>query len=461
MFGRCRDFLCRIEVDPLYCDLSADPPVPCPEPQQACVTSTCNPVTKHCDRAWLADCCADDGWCTDVDPCTADVCDPVLHTCSHPPLELPAGEVCCYEDANCDEDDPCTFDGCGHNHRCYHGDLWPGELDCPALCELEPDPACDDQSECTLDACVDGACRHTPIYEGCCATDAECASLDRCSAGTCVDGTCQTTWLTTGTDGEPCCLTDLDCDDGLEFCTDVCVGHRCRSYLPPPHTPSFCDTPDGTVDPACYDGNPCKVDLCIQGFCRRLGANEAPPTSRIPSMCCFDDDACAGASICTEDGMCVAAEDAEYWQYLCPYPLVPPPDAAEEGPEVAEETSPGAEPEVLEASPGEPDASDVPPEVDVHVEPLPEPVADVTHDAAPDQTASDLPTDLRPEAADVQHDATDTGVDAVESERGGGGGGCSAAYRPGSPILGPLLLLGLAALAIRRRPLSGAQGPTS
>lgn len=451
---------CHHAADPWYCDPSADPPVPCPAPTSTCEAVTCNPTTNHCERSWLADCCATDAWCIDVDPCTDDVCDPVSHTCSHPPLQLPAGELCCYEDANCDDDDPCTFDECWHDHRCYHYIIPPGYLECPPLCDIDPDPVCDDQSECTLDECVDGFCRHTPVYEGCCATDAECASLDRCSAGTCVDGTCQTTWLTTGTDGEPCCLTDLDCDDGLEFCTDACIGHRCRSYLAPPHTPTFCEAPDATEDPACDDGDPCTLELCFQGFCRPVGVNEAPPDEHIPYHCCIPDQECGPFYVCTELGMCAKAEDAEYWQFLCPGPTEPPPDASEETPEVAEETTPSAEPEILETSPGEPDASDVPPEADVRVEPLPEPVADVTHDAAPDRVASDLPTDLRPEAADVGHDQTAPGVDAAESESGGGGGGCSAADHPRTPVLGPLLLLGLAILAMRKRPLSGARGPT-
>ncbi|MBW1810093.1 MAG: hypothetical protein JRJ87_17990, partial [Deltaproteobacteria bacterium] len=93
--------------------------------------------------------------CTDADPCTTDLCDP-LTGCLSPPA--PDG-------TSCTNHDPCDGEETCRSGVCTNG----APLDC------------DDQNSCTIDSCVPALrCKHEPFPDG-----------DNCGrCGQCLDGVC-------------------------------------------------------------------------------------------------------------------------------------------------------------------------------------------------------------------------------------------------------------------------------
>lgn len=100
--------------------------------------------------------------CDAFNPCTANVCDPVLY-CVFPPAN--AG-------ATCDDADGCTLDD-----RCGTGGTCQGRS------------VCDDQNPCTDDYAsgTSCACSHEPTYPGTLCSDGDlCTTGETCRSGTCV-----------------------------------------------------------------------------------------------------------------------------------------------------------------------------------------------------------------------------------------------------------------------------------
>ena len=157
--------------------------------------------------------------CDDENPCTDDVCDPLVG-CANTPITGPCddgdactdGDVCvgtvCTGDAiSCDDEDPCTDDSCDPATGCAH----------------EPGTApCDDGDPCTVgDVCAGGACAGTPKDCG----DGNPCTGDACEPG----GACVHAWVENGTpcdDGDICTAGDF-CDDGECIQEDVCHGSCC------------------------------------------------------------------------------------------------------------------------------------------------------------------------------------------------------------------------------------------
>jgi len=130
------------------------------------------------------------------------------------------------------------------------GDAGPGDDAGPAC-----PPSCDDEVDCTVDACEMGGCVNTP-------DDDACPGDERCSASLgCVPSRC---------------TTDAECDDG-----SVCNGtERCDASAPG----SGCVPGDALV---CDDGASCTADSC----------------SEAAGGCVFapDDSACGDGVDCTVD----------------------------------------------------------------------------------------------------------------------------------------------------------------
>jgi hypothetical protein len=258
--------------------------------------------------------------CDDLDPCTADSCDPVLG-CQN--VVLPDGTPCvdgnlCNGDEtcqlgvctagtppDCDDLEVCTTDSCDpvlgcqntavlDGTACGDGDLCNGDETCQlGVCSNGTPLNCDDGELCTVDGCdaVLG-CQNIPLADGSpCADGDLCNGDETCQTGTCTAGTppncddgnictgdscdpalgCQNTPVTDGTscaDGDLCngaetcqagsCLpgSPLTCNDG-----DVCTTDSCDAVLGCQTAPA----PDGTP---CNDGDVCStLDQCAAGIC--------------------------------------------------------------------------------------------------------------------------------------------------------------------------------------------------
>ena len=113
--------------------------------------------------------------------------------------------------------------------------------------------ACDDGKVCTVDACNNGNCSHSPIA-GCCEKADDCKDSDVCLAATCpvVGGSCQ--W--SGVAG--CCNTDASCDDDKPCTKDVCSSKNTCSHN------DICCKAVGD----CSDGDACTIESCVEGFCQ-------------------------------------------------------------------------------------------------------------------------------------------------------------------------------------------------
>jgi len=111
--------------------------------------------------------------------------------CQAPP---PSPGPACEADADCDDG---LF--CNGPETCVDGDCQAGEAPCTATtveCSEEAneclrvcleDVGCDDDNECTDDACVDGVCQNTDNTAVCDDGDA-CTENDVCTNGECTPG---------------------------------------------------------------------------------------------------------------------------------------------------------------------------------------------------------------------------------------------------------------------------------
>ena len=255
----------------------------------ACTLDLCN-LDKGalCAHLPLFDCCtaADGSECNDYSVCTEDSCDVATNRCQH--LEDPA---CCLTDEDC-------------------LGVYPDEFDTVA-----------EQTAfdlCTESICVGGQCRfgRDRTNPGCCVTtDAGlglgCSDRNSCTTDLCADegaGYPQCTYDRDPLDdpdlpdGDECCFTSADCDDGDASTIDVCArvdfaadDEDCPGVLQSQccHrvNPLYC-----AGDTDCDDGLACTDDACIDDGC------VFTPVAGAESCCeshaqCSDGDACEAAPI--------------------------------------------------------------------------------------------------------------------------------------------------------------------
>jgi len=137
--------------------------------------------------------------CDDHNPCTADSCDPALG-CQH--ADLPDGTSCA--DATvCNGAETCASAVCvpGTPLTCTDGDPCTQDLCDPVNgCVFPPDP-CDDGEPCTTDSCDSQlGCQHAPAPDG-----TPCANADPCDGDeTCQTGVCQPGTPLMCDDGDAC-----------------------------------------------------------------------------------------------------------------------------------------------------------------------------------------------------------------------------------------------------------------
>ena len=228
----------------LYCDLNAAPTVckldpsqatPCPPAQGACQASACNPATGDCVTTAAADgtVCDDGNACTAGDKCASgkcvsgqnlcqcqvdadcapfedgDKCNGTLYcdkTQMFPACKLKADSVvkcgpaagackmnvCDPGTGKCGLANAADMNGCDDQDKCSIGDHC-SKGQCVAQAFLE----CDDDNQCTKDACdPDVGCYYASL------NNVPCSDGDLCTAGdTCKQGLCV-----------PCCK--VGCDDG-------------------------------------------------------------------------------------------------------------------------------------------------------------------------------------------------------------------------------------------------------
>lgn len=239
----------------------------------------------------------------------------------------------------CDtDDDPCTQEVCvqeGQNVSC-------------ALERLAPDgtPCLSDEKPCTADSCQRGVCLHAPLESGTLCDDGLfCTDEDRCdeaglcegSATTCDDDN-ECTVDACDEDSRSCGVTvlvDSDCDDGnactegtscdatgvcaggtILVCTDesVCTSDSCDprfgcEFVPAIDSPCddvfFCTIAETCTDEGicageinCADGNACTIDICDE-------EGDRCDNVVTPGAECSDGNKCTSVDLCSEEGECV------------------------------------------------------------------------------------------------------------------------------------------------------------
>lgn len=227
--------------------------------------------------------------CADSIDCTTDRCAEVDRTCVHEVsdtlcdnssycdgVERCEASLGCLPGAapDCDDDIDCTFDACdevadqcGHvadHAACDDGEFCNGDEVCDFVvgCVEATAQPCDDAVDCTVDTCDEGgrACGHEPNHAAC-DDGIYCNGVEQCATAGCSSGV-------------PPCGADSTCDENADRCIAAPV--LCLSQ-------SECD-----------DGNPCTDDRCVQGSCE-FDWNE---------LVCVDGNACTEDDRC-ENGVCL------------------------------------------------------------------------------------------------------------------------------------------------------------
>lgn len=189
------------------------------------------------------------------------------------------------------------------------------------------DDGCDDDNDCTTDACVEGECLNEPVDEGeaCdggyCNADADCVACLDDKSGYSTDTGCNsiTPSCDTSTDVPVCkgCMVDADCND-LDDCTiDKCDAHWCvapTSFLP---AGSACGDPGHACNDSgkcsdCWDTSNGGVDAGCQagaGSCDISGP-EPICTGCTTASDCDDGNECTQQT-CNGQGQCVLTPIAQ------------------------------------------------------------------------------------------------------------------------------------------------------
>ena len=209
----------------------------------------------------------------------------------------------------------CLFFACSENSSKAGASLerarW--SVDEPEPCAADSD--CDDGSDCTLDVCVAGFCKHVKQFQGCCISNAECDDNNDCTIDAC-DPDTHLCFHEVDPANDNCCTSASDCNDFLVCTEDKCINYQCSNG-----SGRGCDCDDSW----CWnsDDNPCTCDLCVYGMCRHLGPDQAPPSCNLPYTCCLTDSDCPPPSLYCQTVAC--NEDTYNCEYTdvgtCPWPL--------------------------------------------------------------------------------------------------------------------------------------------
>ena len=236
------------------------------------------------------------GSCVD-DVCCDSPCQGACLTC-----DGSAGKGVCgsaLDGLACESEDLCTYGGTCDNGSC-----------------VTKAYSCDDDLDCTADACLGGqACKNTPL-EGFCVIDGMCMEAgsnkpDSGGCASCSPGSDSLGW-TASPDGEkcddsdPCTLEDQcdsgaclgvanECDDDLECTTNTCQPDSgdCTWEL----TEDWC-----LIDDVCYSGGAGDLPSSPDKDCRICD----PATSTATWTPIHEEQVCNDLSDCTAQSMCKA-----------------------------------------------------------------------------------------------------------------------------------------------------------
>jgi hypothetical protein len=271
-----------------------------PNNTAACETDN-NPCTNDvcaggsCTHPFNTNSCDDGIFCTRTSQCQMGVCvgtaPRVCPTSGH--ICCPIQDACleCCEPSDCDDDNECTMDACNITGA-------PPVADCVNTPVTGP---CEDGMFCTAgDFCMDGECMSgtdSPCMEGedcveegggdciACLIPEDCDDDNVCTQDDCVDGAC--VYVNEGA-GTVCGNPEVGpCDN-----RDTCDGAgNCQSNPKPNGTDCdddlFCNGDDSCLDGVCaHTGNPCMTptpncnevtDMCLAGLPCPGGVGDCPP----------------------------------------------------------------------------------------------------------------------------------------------------------------------------------------
>lgn len=241
------------------------------------------------------------GFCPCADGLAADpetgLCDdglpPPTETCDEY-VDLPFTCVACESAADCNDDNDCTIDACQAG-QCSNTPQPPG-----TACEADGDL-------CTVDQCDGGGSCATVGNVDCADPIDECDGGEQCDPGT---GFCEL--LPDAADGTPCSGNGVsDCSDA-----DTCLGGTCDdndliagagcSADGNECTDDVCNGLGACTHPNATDGTPCtgngvgecsEADTCLAGTCED---NDQP----LDTECDLDGDQCT-LDFCDGAGLCI------------------------------------------------------------------------------------------------------------------------------------------------------------
>ena len=294
------------------CDCVGEPVI-C-EPQNACFTASCDPLTGSCINTPIV--------CDDGDPCTDDICDPASGCIYVPKLDTDGDGICDAED-NCPNIPGQIGDACPNADAC----TLTSAIDANCNCVATQFVVCDDGDPCTLDFCNpalgcvsqagldsdnDGIC---DALDNCPNTPGEigdaCPNADACTLTSAIDANCN------------CVATQfVSCDDGDPCTLDYChptFGCISQVILADADGDGICDAGDncpntpGQIGSPCDDGNHCTYNDTVDANCNCVGelAECLPPNSCTTAAC----DPNTGLCIVTplpdsdNDGICDAEDN--------------------------------------------------------------------------------------------------------------------------------------------------------
>ncbi len=219
-----------------------------------------------CGRNGLSTQCVSDAECETGQTCVGGFCATDINNQTNNQTNNGTGcgdDGDCGEGEVCDDDSgECVADLCRvENDVCVRGDGQLCLLGCgPGFtqegCECVA-IACQFNSECELQICIDGVCQN-------CSDDSQCGIRELCSDGQCVEDTscradedCSSNQRCSD-DGvcvnRPQCLIDADCDED-----ELCISGRCTV------------APECSENVDCPDGFECVGDICFETLCRGPG----------------------------------------------------------------------------------------------------------------------------------------------------------------------------------------------
>jgi hypothetical protein len=260
--------------------------------------------------------CNDGLFCTGVETCVGNVCQPGTNPCTNPNLpncnEATDSCVFCFDNAICD-------DGilCNGQEQCVAGVCQPGtNLPEGTPCGDPTDTDCTDPDTCNgFGACrANNAAAGTPCEDG-----LFCTVGTTCLSGNCIGGTPRNCSDGLSCTADSCNETTDMCENvlGPGFCLidGVCYaqgatnpGNGCQLCNTSQSTTSWSAKPDKTA--CASDGNDCTLDECMAGFCTHVNLDAG--TS------CDDGDPCTGTGDpgigfdeCDGNGNCIGQPDPD------------------------------------------------------------------------------------------------------------------------------------------------------